>query len=432
LGTSLLRPAFPRVDGVLTCGGQALDDVAERFGTPLYLYDAQVIRDRYAALSAAFSGIEHWIAYSVKANGSLAILDLLARLGSGADIVSGGELARALRAGLPAQRIVFAGVGKTEREIEAALMAGIHAFNVESASELGLIESVAERTGRQAPIAIRVNPNVLSPTPHEYTRTGHATTKFGVSERDALELYRRAASSRTLDPRGIDVHIGSQISSVEPYVLALEHALSIVDILSNEGIRLDFLDLGGGFGVPDDEGQGLPVGELARAVAGPVSSRGLRLIIEPGRFLVGEAGVLVTRVLLVKRASTKTFVVTDGGMTELLRPSHYGGYHVIDPVRARANAPIEVVDVVGPICETGDFLALDRPLPMPEPGDLLAVRTSGAYGFVMASNYNARTRPAEVLVDGPHVDLIRTRETLDDLMRGERIPNEDRSCTTES
>ncbi|MEZ4414246.1 MAG: diaminopimelate decarboxylase [Gemmatimonadota bacterium] len=424
MGTGVLKPAFPRGDAGLTAGRVALADLAEHYGTPLYVYDAEIVRNRYDAVVHAFAGADPLVAYSVKANGTLALLHLLARLGAGADIVSGGELFRALRAGVPASRIVFAGVGKTEAEIVSALEAGILAFNVEGAEELDRIEASAARLGVRAGIAVRVNPDVLSPTPHEYTRTGHADTKFGVSLADTPALYRRAARSDHLDPIGIDMHIGSQITSPEPYARALEQTLHVVDALAREGIALRFFDLGGGFGVSYDGGPAMPLGDLASVVVPPVRARGLSLILEPGRFLVAEAGVLVTRVLGIKKGARKRFVITDGGMTELLRPSHYGGYHVIESVTRADGREPEPVDVVGPICETGDFLARDRSLPLPDVGELLAVRTVGAYGFTMASNYNARRRPAEVMVDGRRVDLIRTRETFEDLVRGEQIPDE--------
>ncbi len=426
MGKGVLSLPFPRKDGVLTAGEVPLDTLARQFGTPLYVYDAEVIRDRYSRLIEAFAGVRLMLAYSVKANGSLGILEVLRQLGAGADIVSGGELFRARRVGIPANKIVFAGVGKTDAEIRAALAEGIRAFHVESRGELEQIDRIAEDLRVRAPIGLRVNPDVMSPTPHEYTRTGHASTKFGIPSAEAYELYLWAAGREWLDPVGIDVHIGSQITSPEPHTLALDAVMRVVDKLRVANIELEYLDLGGGFGVRyEDSPEEMPLARLAEQVVPRVRDAGLELLLEPGRFLVGEAGVLLTRVLGTKRNAERTFVIVDAGMTELLRPSHYGGEHAIESVSdADGVADALPVDVVGPICETGDFLARDRRMPVAEPGSLLAVRTAGAYGFAMASNYNGRTRPAEVLVDGAAVHLIRERESLDDLVRGEHIPGQ--------
>ncbi|RMH22970.1 MAG: diaminopimelate decarboxylase [Gemmatimonadetes bacterium] len=411
------------MDGTLAAGEVPLDALAREFGTPLYVYDWAVARTNLERLRAAFGDADLLVAYSVKANGNLALLARLAGEGAGADIVSGGELHRCLLAGVPPERIVFAGVGKTRDEIAAALDARILAFNVESRGELEVIDALARERGVRARFAVRVNPDIEAGTPHEYTRTGHAATKFGVAADEALALYRWAAGRPALEAVGIDVHIGSQIVEPEPYRRALAHVLEIADRLASEGVSLRFVDLGGGYGVRYADEEAMAIETLARLVVPPVRERGLRLVLEPGRFIVGDAGVLVARVLYVKRSGTKTFVITDGGMTELIRPSHYRGYHEIEPVRERPGAPRVTADVVGPICETGDFLARERTLPLPEPGDLLAVRTAGAYGFTMASNYNGRRRPAEVLVDGDDVVLARRRESFDDLVRGERLPD---------
>ena len=408
---------------MLHCGPFALDDIAARFGTPLYLYDGALLEDRYRTFEAAFAGARLLVAYSVKANGNLALLNQLARLGSGADIVSGGELARALEAGIPAERIVFAGAGKNEEELDAGLEAGIYGFNVESREELHLLERIAIRRGVQARIALRVNLDIASPTPHEYTRTGHAGTKFGVPADEIMDLYRWAASRTALRVAGIAVHIGSQIVDVEPYERAAREIFALERALSDEGIPLEYVDLGGGFGVAYGDDSEIDLARVAAAVLPAVQRRRLRLVLEPGRFIVGESGTLIVRVLYVKRSGNKTFVITDGGMTELLRPSHYGGYHQVEPVRARPGAPVVVTDVVGPVCEDGDFLARDRAIELPSAGDLMVVRTAGAYGFSMASNYNSRLRPAEVLVAGGGLHLIRRRETFADLVRGERIPS---------
>lgn len=412
-----------RSGGVLHCGSFALDDIAARFGTPLYLYDGALLEHRYRAFEAVFAGVRLLVAYSVKANGNLALLNRLARLGSGADIVSGGELARALKAGIPTDRIVFAGAGKNEEELGAGLDAGIYGFNVESRAELHLLERIAARRGVQARIALRVNLDIESPTPHEYTRTGHAATKFGIPADEVMDLYRWAASRAALRVAGIAVHIGSQIVDSEPYERAAGEIFALERALAEEGIPLEYVDLGGGFGVAYGDETEMDLSGLAATIVPTVAERGLRLVLEPGRFIVGEAGTLVVRVLYVKRSGAKTFVITDGGMTELLRPSHYDGYHRIEPVRTRPDAPVVVSDVVGPVCEDGDFLARDRAIELPSPGDLMVVRTAGAYGFSMASNYNSRLRPPEVLVADGRLLLIRERETFADLVRGERIPS---------
>ena len=410
---------FPRIDGELWAAESRVADLVVEFGSPLYVYDAGVIEAAYRRVESAFAGADILLAYSVKANSNLEILKRLKALGAGADIVSHGELHRCLAAGFSPSDVVFAGVGKTEVEMEAALEVGILAFNVESAEELQALGRVAERLGRTAPVALRVNPDIVADTPHEYTRTGDGASKFGIPVDRILDLYRWAADQPSLEVRGIDVHIGSQILDPEPYTRALAQVLDLAAEVRAEGIDLDFVDLGGGFGVGYEGEDGLSVEDLAAIVVPRVAETGLRLILEPGRFIVGQAGILVTKVLYVKHSGSKTFVVTDGGMTELIRPSHYQGFHRIEPVISREEVAREVVDVVGPICETGDFLARDRVLQMPDQGDLLAVQTAGAYGFVMASNYNSRRRPAEVVVNGTEVTLARRRETLDDLLRGE-------------
>ncbi len=413
--------AFPRVEGALRCGPFHLGELAERFGTPLYLYSMDFIRDRFQTLQNAFKGADPILAYSVKANGNLAVLNRLAALGSGADIVSGGELFRALKAGVPREKILFAGVGKTDEELKAGLDARIYSFNVETTDELHRLEALSAERGARAPFGVRINPDIEAPTPHEYTRTGHAASKFGLPVPVAVGLYRWAASRPHLRPRGIDVHIGSQITEPGPYKKALRQVLEVVHLLKKDGIKLEYLDLGGGFGIPY-QGQGMDMEALASALLPIFRGSGLRLVLEPGRILVGEAGVLLTRVLAVKRSGGKVFVVTDAGMTELLRPSHYGGFHAIHAVVEREGREETVVDVVGPICETGDFLARDRSLSLPRAGEYLAVREAGAYGFSMSSNYNARRRAAEVMVEGDSVYLVRERESFEDLIRGEIIP----------
>jgi diaminopimelate decarboxylase len=416
---SAMRHPFHHVDGRLHCEDAALEDLATRFGTPLYVYSRNAIVDRLREVREAFAAADPLIAYSVKANGNLSILRLLAMQGAGADIVSGGELFRARRAGIPPERIVFSGVGKTASEMADAVRAGIHAFNVESEGELRMLSAIASDLHATAPIALRVNPDVESPTPHHYTRTGHRATKFGIPIEDAARLYRLAATLPGIHVRGVDVHIGSQILETAPYRDALTRVLDLVAELRQDGIPLEFLDAGGGFGVAYDDAGGVAASAFADVILPLIARAGLRLILEPGRYIVGPAGALITRVLYVKESGAKTFVITDAGMNDLLRPSHYSSYHRVDEVAIHEGRPIRVVDVVGPICETGDFLALDRPLPLPEPGELLAIGTTGAYGFSMASTYNARLRPAEVLVNGAHAQLIRKRETCEDLIRGE-------------
>ncbi len=417
-----MPPGFPRVDGVLTCRGVPLEELAAEHGTPLYVYDVEGVEARVRRFQETFGGVEFLLAYSVKANSSLALLNRIAALGAGADIVSLGELHRALVAGFPPERIVFAGAGKTERELEAGLDAGIFAFHVESAGELALLSRISARKGLVASVGLRVNPGVDTETPHAYTRTGHAESKFGIPAAEAEDLYRSMSEDAHLEARGLDVHIGSQILDTAPYLRTLESVTALVDRLVAGGIGLEYVDLGGGFGIGYDGEASLDLDAFAREVIGRLKPRGLELVLEPGRAIVGEAGVLLVRVLYVKRSAGKTFVVTDGGMTDLIRPSLYQGFHRIVPVRPREGAPRAVVDVVGPVCETGDFLGLARDLPLPEPGDLLAVGTAGAYGFAMSSNYNSRLRPAEVIVEGGRGLLVRRRETVESLTEGEVIP----------
>lgn len=410
---------FHRVGGTLYCEGVPLERLAAAHGTPLYIYSGRTIVDRFREFDAAFRPLDPLIAYSVKANGNLSILRLLGREGAGADIVSGGELYRALEAGIPAERIVFSGVGKTVPEMAAALEAGIFGFNVESEGELRALSDLASSLGLVAPIALRINPDIESPTPHAYTRTGHRTSKFGIPSEEAPRLYRLAAELPGIRVRGIDVHIGSQITEVEPYRLALLHVLEMAERLHSEGITLDYLDLGGGFGIAYDEGGGPEARDFAEVIVPHVEETGLTLVLEPGRFIVGHAGLLLARVLYVKTMGGRTYVITDAGMNDLLRPSHYAGYHVVEPVDLHPGRDLIRADIVGPVCESGDFLALNRELPEVREGELLAIRTVGAYGFSMASQYNARPRPAEVLVEGETFRLIRRRETYEDLVRGE-------------
>jgi diaminopimelate decarboxylase len=411
--------AFTYRDGKMYCEDVPVEQLVGEHGTPLYVYSQSAIESRYRAFDEAFAAVPRLIAYSVKANGNLSILRLLARAGPGADIVSGGELYRALAAGVPPERIVFSGVGKTINEMAAALRAGIYAFNVESEGEMRVLSGLAETIGVRAPIALRVNPDIESPTPHAYTRTGGKATKFGIPYEQAAALYRLAVALPGCMVRGVDVHIGSQILAVEPYVEALRRVLELVAQLSREGMELEFIDLGGGFGISYEEEAGPGAPDFANVIVPEVQRAGLRLLLEPGRFITGPAGVLLTRVLYIKDMGGKTFVITDAGMNDLLRPSHYASYHRVDPAELHHDRDDIVADVVGPICESGDFLALGRSIRRPAPGELLVIGTAGAYGFSMASTYNARPRPAEVLVHGSVHRLIRPRETYEDLVRDE-------------
>lgn len=418
------RP-FPRLEGVLHCGELSLQQLAEQSGTPLFVYDGKRITDRFTRVREAFAPRVPLIAYSAKANPNLGVLALLARHGSGADIVSGGELYRAMAAGVSPSRILFAGVGKTREEMRAGIAAGILAFNVESPQELTVLADVASESGKPAPFGVRVNLDIDSPTLHEYTRTGHATSKFGVPASQVEALFRQGLDDPRLVPVGLDVHIGSQITAIEPFLQALDGVLALVDKIQAMGCQLSYIDLGGGFGVAYSDSSEIALEELgARITERLASYPNLQLVLEPGRFIVGDAGVLLTEVLYIKESGGKTFVVTDAGMTELIRPSHYGGVHPIEAVVEREGASTKTVDVVGPICETGDFLARDREMPVPEVGQILAVQIAGAYGFTMASNYNSRRRPAEILVLDGKAHVVRERESYDDLIRGEVIPPE--------
>ena len=402
--------------------GVSLDSIARVVGTPCYVYSSALIRAQYDRLRAAMAGLDARLHYSVKANSSIAILSLLRLMGAGLDIVSGGELFRALKAGYAGKDIVFSGVGKTEREMEEALRAEVLLFNVESEQELHVLDAVAKRLGAQAPVALRVNPEVLVDTPHPYTRTGEKGMKFGIPFDEALSVAKVAAGSSNLRLLGLDMHVGSQISQFAPYEVGLQRLLHLRREIEREtNLRLEYLDIGGGLAVAYDAAElAVDVTQFGEVISALVGGAGLKIIVEPGRFIVGNAGVLLTRVLYRKRSGGKEFIVTDAGMTDLLRPSHYNAFHRIEAVAP--NGRTTVADVVGPICESGDFLALDRQIDDAQPGDLLAVQSTGAYGFVMASNYNSRPRPAEVLVDGDKFAVITERESYDDLVRNEVAP----------
>ena len=408
---------FHYQSGQLRCENIILESLAERFGTQAYVYSQAAILGNFAHLQQSLALLPNLICYSVKANSNLRILNLLSRAGAGFDVVSGGELARALRAGAVADRIVFSGVGKTEAEIDAGLRAGIGMFNVESAGELEIIARRARSLDRSARIAIRVNPEVEAHT-HAYISTGQIMHKFGVPKDEALGLYRRAARSSHLKIHGVACHIGSQILDVEPFLKALDEILALAAQLEAEGLGIEDLDLGGGYGIRYADEQPLDFEALGRRLGERLRGAPYRLIVEPGRALVGKAGILLTRVLYVKRNRQKNFIVVDAGMNDLMRPTLYGSYHEIIPVRDHPGDRLEA-DVVGPLCETGDFLAQGRIMPNVQPGELLAILAAGAYGFVLSSNYNTRPRPAEILIHGSEAELIRPRETLEELMAGE-------------
>lgn len=405
----------------LYCEQVPVSAVAERVGTPFYLYSHQTLQNHYRTYDAAFAGIPHIVAYAVKANANLAILRIFAREGSGADIVSGGELFRALRAGIDPAKMVFAGVGKSRDEIRDALKSDILLFNVESSQELALIDEVAGAMKARARVALRVNPHI-DPQTHPYIATGLKRSKFGIGIPQALEECRAARSYRNLEVIGLHAHIGSQLTQIKPFVEALERVLELAQAVENLGIPLRYLDIGGGLGITYEAEEPPHPQELAQSILPLLKGKEYTLILEPGRVLVGNAGILVSRVLFTKSGEEKNFVVVDAGMNDLIRPSLYEAYHEIRPVK-RQERPEAVVDVVGPICESGDFLAKDRAMPACHPGELLAVMSAGAYAFSMASNYNARPRVPEVLVHGDRYEVIRDRERFDDLIRGEQIPD---------
>ena len=409
-------PALTRVDGELVFEGAPLAQLAERFGTPTFVYSRAAISDAYQAYRRALQGRRAQVFYAVKANSTLAVLSLFARLGAGFDIVSGGELSRVLAAGGEAGKVVFSGVGKSRAEMRQALEAGIRCFNIESAEELDRLDGIARELGRQAPVAFRVNPDV-DPKTHPYISTGLRSNKFGVAFGEALSLYRRAATLPGVRIRGIACHIGSQLIDPAPVAEAGRKVLGLVDRLAGEGITLEHIDLGGGMGICY-EAETLPsVRDFLAPVLACFEGRDEELCFEPGRSLVGNAGLLLTRVEYLKHGEEKNFAVVDAAMNDLARPALYDAYHGIEPVRRRDAAP-ERYEIVGPICESGDFLAHDRALAI-ESGDLLAILSAGAYGMTMSSNYNTRCRAAEVMVDGETTFLAREREQVQDLIRGE-------------
>ncbi|HEY6225384.1 MAG TPA: diaminopimelate decarboxylase [Gemmatimonadales bacterium] len=404
--------------GVLAIDPALLEVIAKRVGTPAYVYSANLIRAQFHALDDALRGIAHRICYSVKANGNLAVLRVLQQAGAGADIVSVGELRRARAAGFAVDTIVFSGVGKTAAEIEEAVASGIGFLNIESTSELDVVSAVARRFGGTVRVGIRVNPDVATET-HPYTKTGEKTAKFGIPFDEVVNVARRIAADGHLELRGLAMHLGSQLTDVEPYHRGTVKLLELVAAVRASGIQtLEALDVGGGLGVRYHDEQAPAPRLFAEAVVPAIRAAGLRLLCEPGRYLVANAGLLLTRVLYGKHAGGKEYLIVDAGMTDFVRPSHYNAHHDIVPLKDGTRQE-RTVNVVGPICESGDFLALDRRLPVVEPGELLAVLGTGAYGFVMSSTYNQRPRPPEVMVEGDRFFVARPRETLDDLVRGE-------------
>ncbi|MFF7862515.1 diaminopimelate decarboxylase [Pseudomonas monteilii] len=410
--------AFNYRDGELFAEGVALSAIAEQFGTPTYVYSRAHIEAQYRSYTDALQGAEHLVCFAVKANSNLGVLNVLARLGAGFDIVSGGELERVLAAGGRADRVVFSGVGKTRDDMRRALEVGVHCFNVESTDELERLQVVAAEMGKVAPVSLRVNPDVDAGT-HPYISTGLKENKFGIAIADAEAIYVRAAQLPNLEVVGVDCHIGSQLTTVEPFLDALDRLLVLVDRLAECGIHLRHLDLGGGVGVRYRDEQPPLVADYIKAIRERVGTRDLALVFEPGRYIVANAGVLLTRVEYLKHTEHKDFAIIDAAMNDLIRPALYQAWMGVSAVKPRAGEG-RAYDLVGPICETGDFLGKDRVLNLAE-GDLLAVQSAGAYGFVMSSNYNTRGRCAEILVDGDQAFEVRRRETIAELYAGESL-----------
>ncbi len=411
--------AFNYQDRTLYCEEVALADIARKAGTPCYVYAGSAIRRRFEKYDSAFGDTPHLVCYAVKANSNLSILRLLAEAGAGFDIVSAGELFRVIKAGGDPGKTVFSGVGKRAEEIEYALERQVHSFNCESADEMRLIDAVASRLGRKARVAYRVNPDIDAKT-HKYISTGLRENKFGIDIAAAPQLYMEALRYENLVVEGVSCHIGSNLLDIAPVVAAIDRVLALVDELRAAGAPIRDLDLGGGLGVAYQDGEEEPsIAAVIGHMCERASGRGLTLQVEPGRSIVGPEGVLLTRVLYRKKSADKEFIVVDASMTELIRPALYQAWHDIIPLRQAPERGTVVADVVGPVCESGDFLAKDREMPNAVPGDFLAVCTAGAYGFVQSSNYNSRPRPAEILVEGSRWRIARTRETFEDLIRGE-------------
>jgi diaminopimelate decarboxylase len=405
----------------LYCEGVPLRKLAEAVGTPCYVYSHATLHHHFTVFDEAFVKVPRIICFSVKSNSNIALLSLFSSLGGGADIVSGGELFRARKAGIPPDRIVYSGVGKTVEEIDYALNEGILMFNIESTQELEAVDARARILGSKAPVALRVNPDV-DPKTHPYISTGMKKNKFGIDVKNAIKAYERARRLEHIEILGVDCHIGSQLTEIAPFVDALQRLRVLIERLERIDIPIRYLDLGGGLGIVYDQEEPPHPREYAQAILNELEGLSCTLIFEPGRVIVGNAGVLLCKVLYTKRTAVKNFIITDTGMNDLIRPSLYGSFHQVQPVE-RSSRETQVVDVVGPICESSDFLAQDRELPMARAGEYLAVMSAGAYGFSMASNYNSRPRSPEVLVKGDQYFIIRKRETWEDLIQGESIPD---------
>lgn len=408
---------FEYRDGKLFAEEVSVTKLAEEYGTPLYIYSAATFRRHFEAFDSAFEGLDHLTCYSVKANSNLSVLKMLGEAGAGMDVVSGGELYRALKAGIAPEKIVYSGVGKRDNEIREALIAGILMFNVESMAELVRINEVAGDMGKKASISIRINPDV-DPQTHPYISTGMKKNKFGLDIENSLEAYKLALELENIEPIGMDCHIGSQLTSIDPFLEALDKLLAFYEKLKALGVNVKYLDLGGGLGINYNEEEPPHPTEFGKALAEKLAGLPLTVIFEPGRVIAGNAGILVTQVVYTKSNPTKNFLIIDGGMNDLVRPSLYGSYHRIGEVEQQGRG-VKEYDVVGPICESGDFLARERELPEIEAGERLVVYSAGAYGFTMASNYNTRPRACELLVDGDSVTVARKRETYDDLIANE-------------
>jgi len=411
---------FHYVDNQMFCEDVPVSEIAEHVGTPLYLYSHATLRHHFLTFGKSFEGVPHLICFSAKSNSNLAVLSLFASLGGGLDIVSGGELFRGLEAGIPPDRIVYSGVGKREDEITYALQSGILMFNIESFQELEFIDRCGARLKKRAPISLRVNPDV-DPKTHPYISTGLKKNKFGLGMESAAEVYKSATAFPHVEVIGISCHIGSQVTEVGPFVDALHRIKALIATLESFGISISYLDLGGGLGITYNQELPPHPNEYGKAILEALGESPCTLILEPGRVIVGNAGILVTRVLYTKRSESKDFVIVDAAMNDLIRPSLYDAYHAIQPVVKNQTDTVRA-DIVGPICETGDFLAKDRDIPHVEAGDLLAVMSAGAYSFTMSSNYNSRPRVPEVMVKGDQFHVVRARESYEDLTKGESIP----------
>ncbi len=405
----------------LFCEEVSIKNIVEQVGTPCYIYSHQAIHRRFHDFDDAFKDIPHIVAYAMKANSNIGVLRVLAKEGSGADIVSGGELFRTLKAGVPSNKIVFAGVGKSPEEIRYALESDILMFNVESSGEVQQINEVAQTMGIRARVALRINPDI-DPQTHPYISTGLKKSKFGIAADHALKEFELANQLAHIEVVGVHCHIGSQLTQVTPFVDAIKKILSLIKTLQSQDVKIRYMNIGGGLGITYSDETPPHPNELAAAIIPLLQTASCQIIMEPGRSIVGNAGILVTKVLYNKEGANKQFVIVDAAMNDLLRPSLYEAYHDIQPVLKNESAPVHAVDVVGPICESGDFLAKDRKMPQPQSGDLLAVMSAGAYGFTMASNYNSRPKTPEVLVKDKQIMVIRERESYEDLIRGESIP----------